>query len=97
MKENVYSLPLYVCTRSFHGWTLSHDRRQMKQIHRYNNLVVRSLVDVRSGYENNATTIAMARAVQNPYQPVVERQIEQQKSSSLRSATIISYPIFPIS
>ena len=36
----------------------------MKQIHRYNNLVVRSLVDVRSGYENNATTIAMARAVQ---------------------------------
>ena len=73
MKENVYSLPLYVCTRSFHGWTLSHDRRQMKQIQRYNNLALRSLVDERSGYENNATTIAMARAVQNPYQPVVER------------------------
>ena len=97
MNKNVYSLPVYVCTRSFHGWTLSHDRRQMKQIQRYNNLALRSLVDERSGYENNATTIAMARAVQNPYQPVGKRQIEHQKSSSPRSATIISYPIFPIS
>ena len=45
MNKNVYSLPMYVCTRSFHGWTLSHDRRQMKQIQSYDNLVLRSLVD----------------------------------------------------
>ena len=86
MNKNVYSLPMYVCTRSFHGWTLSH------AISKCSVFLSKGL-----GYENNATTIAMARAVQNPYQPVVERQIEHQKSSSLRSATIISYPIFPIS
>ena len=30
VNKNVYSLPLHVCTRPFHIWTLSHDSRQMK-------------------------------------------------------------------
>ena len=33
----------------------------MKQIQYYDNLVPRFLVDERSGYENNATTEAMAQ------------------------------------
>lgn len=90
VNKNVYSLPLHVCTRPFHIWTLSHDSRQMKQIQRYDYLVPRSLVDERSGYEINSTTVTMTRAVQNPYQTVVERQIKHQKSRRLLSATIIS-------
>ena len=34
VNKNAYSLPLYVCTRPFHMWTLSHDSKQMKQIQR---------------------------------------------------------------
>ena len=92
MKRNVYSLPLYVYTRPFHAWKLSHDSRQIQQIQRYDYLVPRSLVDERSGYEVDATTAGMARAIQNPYHTVVERQLDLQKSRTLLSATIFSYP-----
>ena len=64
VNKNIYSLPLHVCTKPFHIWTLSHDSRQLKQIQRYDYLVPRSLVDERSGYEINSTTVTMARAVQ---------------------------------
>ena len=51
MNKNVYSLPLHVYTRPFYACTvtLSHDRRQMKQIQRYDYLVPRSLVDEAEG------------------------------------------------